>query len=123
VSPVREPNIGIPPSGYVGLSQRHVDRQQSAARESAAPLRQEATLVAELQAGLLNVVSPEDFKAHWDLAVAYEEMGLVPDAIIEFATSLDERAPQNMAQDALDTLFGPPRARPGALDRVVLALG
>lgn len=49
-------------------------------------------------------------------------MGLCADAIAELATALDERAPHDLAQSAFDILFGPPRARADALDRVVLAL-
>jgi hypothetical protein len=77
---------------------------------------------ARFKAGVVAVIRPEDFQAHWDLGVAYAEMGLHADAIREVATSLDERASQQMAQAAFALIFTPPRAVQGALDVVVAAL-
>jgi hypothetical protein len=77
---------------------------------------------AAFRAGVARTIHVEDFKAHWDLGIAYTEMGLHADAIRAMATSLDERASQDMAQDAFAFVFAPPRAVPDALDVVVAAL-
>jgi pilus assembly protein FimV len=42
---------------------------------------------AEFKKGLEKVVKPEDVDTHYDLGVAYKEMGLVDDAVTEFAVA------------------------------------
>jgi pilus assembly protein FimV len=58
---------------------------------SVAPLAQEDYQVsveevfAEFKRGLEKVVKPEDVDTHYDLGVAYKEMGLIEDAVSEFS--------------------------------------
>ena len=42
---------------------------------------------AEFKKGLAKVVKPEDVDTHYDLGIAYREMGLIDDALNEFAVA------------------------------------
>jgi tetratricopeptide (TPR) repeat protein len=42
---------------------------------------------SEFKKGLQKIVKPEDVDTHYDLGIAYKEMGLVDDAIAEFAVA------------------------------------
>ncbi len=58
--------------------------------ESAAPAGEEfqvsvEQVFADFKKGLEKVVKPEDVDTHYDLGIAYKEMGLVDDALGEFA--------------------------------------
>jgi len=44
---------------------------------------------AEFKKGLAKVVRPEDVNTHYDLGIAYREMGLIDDAIGEFTIALE----------------------------------
>ena len=45
-------------------------------------------MFAEFKKGVSKVVKPEDVDTHYDLGIAYKEMGLFPDAIGEFEQAL-----------------------------------
>ena len=52
-----------------------------------------ADMLRKFKAGVAENVEDEDYQSHYDLGVAYKEMGLVDEAIAEFQKAL--RAPQN----------------------------
>ena len=76
---------------------------------------------ASSKAGIENIGDADDV-THLDLAQAYGEMGLMPDAIREAATALREGAPLTIASRALNWIFSPGRAEPDALGTVARIL-
>lgn len=52
-----------------------------------------ADMLRKFKQGVAENVEPEDYQSHYDLGVAYKEMGLVDEAIAEFQKAL--RAPEN----------------------------
>jgi len=52
-----------------------------------------ADMLRKFKAGVAENVEDEDYQSHYDLGVAYKEMGLIDEAIAEFQKAL--RAPQN----------------------------
>jgi hypothetical protein len=61
-----------------------------------------------LRRGGLPLELPQDeVQAHADLAVAYREMQLAEDAIVEAATALCNRPGAEAARQAIDVLLGP----------------
>jgi hypothetical protein len=79
-------------------------------------------ICAGFKAGVEKNISADDALAHFDLAQAYDEMGLMGDAIREAATALGERAPPAVAGRALNWLFLPGRAEPDALRAIARTL-
>jgi hypothetical protein len=61
----------------------------------------------------------ENFQAHLDLGVAYREMGMAVDAILELAVALDASAPEETTDAAFYLIFRSPLASQEALDLVV----
>jgi tetratricopeptide (TPR) repeat protein len=62
------------------------------AEDAAAPATEDfqysvEEVFAEFKKGLAKVVKPEDVDTHYDLGIAYKEMGLVDDAIGEFTVA------------------------------------
>jgi hypothetical protein len=72
--------------------------------------------------GLARHLSTDDAQSHFDLAVAYGEMGLMADAIREAVIAFGEGAPLPIASRALNWLFAPGRAHPDALRTIVASL-
>jgi hypothetical protein len=64
----------------------------------------------------------DNAQAHFDLAVAYDEMGLVADAVREAATALGAKAPLAFKTRVLSWLFARERARPDALAAITTML-
>jgi tetratricopeptide (TPR) repeat protein len=52
-----------------------------------------ADMLRKFKAGVAENVEDEDYQSHYDLGVAYKEMGLVDEAIAEFQKAL--RGPEN----------------------------
>jgi pilus assembly protein FimV len=64
--------------------------------ESTSPIAQQEEqqisveqVFAEFKKGLAKVVKPEDVDTHYDLGIAYKEMGLIDDALGEFSVARD----------------------------------
>jgi tetratricopeptide (TPR) repeat protein len=77
--------------------------------EDAKPTGDEAADFAELlrrfKRGLAENVDPEDFEAHYDLGVAFKEMGLMEEAIAEFQKSLRGDTHRVRSYEALGQCF------------------
>jgi hypothetical protein len=76
----------------------------------------------EFKEGVAKHIADDDFSAHFELARAYAEMGLVPDALREAAIAIQERAPHATAMRALNWVLDPARAKPEAFALLVSAL-
>jgi tetratricopeptide (TPR) repeat protein len=50
------------------------------------------TVFAAFKKGVSQTLDAGDYEAHYDLGIAYKEMGLYPDAIAEFRTAMGNRA-------------------------------
>jgi len=64
-----------------------LEQQEAPSAESPAPNDYQVSVeevFAEFKKGLEKVVKPEDVDTHYDLGVAYKEMGLIDDAVAEF---------------------------------------
>jgi tetratricopeptide (TPR) repeat protein len=71
---------------------------------------------AEFKKGLAKVVKPEDVDTHYDLGIAYREMGLIDDALHEFAVAREGCMGKKREVDCL-TMIGllqAQRGEPGA---------
>ena len=96
-----EPKIPTDPAGFVNLGEwiRDDDQPKSTrmvVQEQAPTGNEEADFADMLRAfkqGVAQNVEEEDHQAHYDLGVAYKEMGLVDEAISEFQKAL--RAPHD----------------------------
>lgn len=62
--------------------------------------------------------SPEAAIAHTDLAAAYLEIGLLPDALVESAVAIADRAPAPHFARAVRVMLDPELAGPGVLRRL-----
>lgn len=62
-------------------------------------------LLRRFKSGLEENVDDEDYEAHYDLGVAFKEMGLVDEAIAEFQKALRGSAHRVRAYEALGTCF------------------
>jgi pilus assembly protein FimV len=60
---------------------------------------------AEFKKGLAKVVKPEDVDTHYDLGIAYREMGLMDDALHEFSVAREGCAGKKREVDCL-TMIG-----------------
>jgi tetratricopeptide (TPR) repeat protein len=60
---------------------------------------------AEFKKGLAKVVKPEDVDTHYDLGIAYREMGLIDDALHEFSVAREGCAGKKREVDCL-TMIG-----------------
>ena len=49
-----------------------------------------ADMLRKFKQGVAENVDPEDYQSHYDLAIAYKEMGLLDEAIAEFQKALGE---------------------------------
>jgi tetratricopeptide (TPR) repeat protein len=86
-----------PPSGsYINLGDElrvdDVPRDTRMVVPEAEPTGDEqadfADMLRKFKAGIARNVAPEDHQSHYDLAIAYKEMGLVDEAIAEFQKAL-----------------------------------
>ena len=99
--PKVEPKIPTDPAGFVNLGEwiRDDDQPKSTrmvVQEQAPSGNEQADFADMLRAfkqGVAQNVEDEDHQAHYDLGVAYKEMGLVDEAIAEFQKAL--RGPQD----------------------------
>jgi hypothetical protein len=80
-----------------------------------------ARALAEFRQGVATTISQRDALSHFNLAVAYDAMGLSHDAMREAATAL-AGAPHDAARQAFDWLFVSERARAGTLKVLVASL-
>jgi tetratricopeptide (TPR) repeat protein len=58
-------------------------------------------VLSEFKKGVSRTVRPEDFETHYDLGIAYREMGLLDEAIGEFRTALSRAGGQPKEGDCL----------------------
>lgn len=87
------------------------------------PLSVDAEKVcAELKERVAATLSPDDARAHYDLACAYAEMGLSADAVHEATFSLGDTVAFDRAQKVLDWMFDERHTRPDTFTRIVSAL-
>ncbi len=63
------------------------------------------SLLRHFKEGVARVVGEDDFESHYDLGVAYKEMGLLDDAIAEFQKALRSRKHRLPAYEALGQCF------------------
>ncbi len=63
------------------------------------------TLLRHFKDGVARSLGEEDFESHYDLGVAYKEMGLLDDAIAEFQKALRSRRHRLPAYEALGQCF------------------
>jgi tetratricopeptide (TPR) repeat protein len=64
-----------------------------------------ALLLRHFKEGVARSLGDEDFSTHYDLGVAYKEMGLLDDAVEEFQKALRSRAHRPAAYEALGQCF------------------
>lgn len=62
-------------------------------------------LLRHFKEGVSRSLGEDDFESHYDLGVAYKEMGLLDDAIAEFQKALRSRAHRLPAYEALGQCF------------------
>ena len=79
-------------------------------------------MLAELKRGVEREIAADDAHTRLELAIAYDAMGLMNDAIREAAIAFDERAPEAIARRALDWLFAPERCTKGTLASLLITL-
>ncbi|HEY2165083.1 MAG TPA: tetratricopeptide repeat protein, partial [Gemmatimonadaceae bacterium] len=64
-----------------------------------------ADMLRKFKAGIARNVAPEDHQSHYDLAIAYKEMGLVDEAIAEFQKALGSPTNRLPTYEALGQCF------------------
>ena len=108
-----EPKIPTDPAGFVNLGEwiRDDDQPKSTrmvVQEQAPTGNEEADFADMLRAfkqGVAQNVEEEDHQAHYDLGVAYKEMGLVDEAISEFQKALRGPHDRVRAYESLGQCF------------------
>jgi tetratricopeptide (TPR) repeat protein len=64
-----------------------------------------ADMLRKFKQGLAENVEADDYQSHYDLAIAFREMGLIDDAIAEFQTALGSPANRLATYEALGQCF------------------
>jgi tetratricopeptide (TPR) repeat protein len=64
-----------------------------------------ADMLRKFKQGVAENVDPEDYQAHYDLAIAYKEMGLLDEAIAEFQKALASPVTRLATYEALGQCF------------------
>jgi tetratricopeptide (TPR) repeat protein len=64
-----------------------------------------ADMLRKFKQGIAENVDPQDYQAHYDLAIAYKEMGLIDEAISEFQKALGSSTNRLPAYEALGQCF------------------
>jgi len=64
-----------------------------------------ADMLRKFKQGIAENVDPEDYQAHYDLAIAYKEMGLIDEAIGEFQKALGSSTNRLTSYEALGQCF------------------
>jgi tetratricopeptide (TPR) repeat protein len=108
-----EPKIPTDPAGFVNLGEwiRDDDQPKSTrmvVQEQAPTGNEEADFADMLRAfkqGVAQNVEEEDHQAHYDLGVAYKEMGLIDEAIAEFQKALRGPRDRVRAYESLGQCF------------------
>jgi tetratricopeptide (TPR) repeat protein len=108
-----EPKIPTDPAGFVNLGEwiRDDDRPKSTrmvVQEQAPTGNEQADFADMLRAfkqGVAQNVEEEDHQAHYDLGVAYKEMGLIDEAISEFQKALRGPHDRVRAYESLGQCF------------------
>jgi Flp pilus assembly protein TadD len=104
---------GAPDSDFVDLGEwlRHTEPTKSTRMhvEDAKPTGDEQAdfdeMLRRFKRGVAENVEAEDFEAHYDLGVAYKEMGLVDEAIAQFQKSLRGESHRVRSYEALGQCF------------------
>lgn len=84
-----------------------LEQQEAPSAESPAPNDYQVSVeevFAEFKKGLEKVVKPEDVDTHYDLGVAYKEMGLIDDAVAEFMVARKGCAGKRKELDCLSMI-------------------
>jgi hypothetical protein len=76
----------------------------------------------DFKKGVENQLSEDDVVSRMDLAIAYDEIGRIADAVCSATFGLAESQSASRASHALNWIFAPERGRPGAFRTIVLAL-
>jgi tetratricopeptide (TPR) repeat protein len=113
VPPKVEPKIPTDPAGFVNLGAwLQEDDQPKSTRmvvQEQAPTGNEqadfADMLRAFKQGVAQNVEDEDHQAHYDLGVAYKEMGLVDEAISEFQKALRGPRDRVRAYESLGQCF------------------
>jgi pilus assembly protein FimV len=79
-------------------------------------------VLSEFKRGIERVVRPEDVETHYDLGIAYKEMGLMDEAISEFEIALRGAEGKPKEADCL-SLLGACRAAKGDYAKALTAYG
>ena len=64
-----------------------------------------ADMLRKFKQGIAENVDPQDYQSHYDLAIAFKEMGLIDEAISEFQKALGSAANRLPAYEALGQCF------------------
>lgn len=100
VPPVPPPVAPVPPSSFIDLGSLILD--EPAVRDTRMRVDQQSPIededeafheaLAQFKRGIEENIDAEDFQAHYDLGIAFKEMGLLDEAIAQFQKAL--RAPE-----------------------------
>jgi hypothetical protein len=96
--------------------------RKAAAPSPRTPPAESERMLAELKRGVDREVAPDDAHTRLELAMAYDAMGLMHDAVREAAIAFGESAPEAIARQALGWLFAPERCTKGTLGSLLATL-
>ncbi len=96
------PGIAADLENYADIASILADIDKMFDQDSARAL---AGLVKEFQEGVRDAVSPDDHQTHYDLGIAYREMGLLREAIAEFNQVLQSPEHRLRAREMLGRCF------------------
>jgi pilus assembly protein FimV len=130
-SPAAEPSPPVPAeptSESTGSFDLAAELEQEVSRNGEVEISQEdfqysvEDVLSEFKRGIERVVRPEDVETHYDLGIAYKEMGLMDEAISEFEIALRGAEGKPKEADCLG-LLGACRAARGDYAKALAAYG
>ncbi len=122
------PMPAVLPSSSVGGFDLAADLEEEVSRNGEVEISQEdfqysvEDVLSEFKRGIERVVRPEDVETHYDLGIAYKEMGLMDEAISEFEIALRGAEGKPKEADCLG-LLGACRAAKGDYGKALAAYG
>ncbi|NLP06359.1 tetratricopeptide repeat protein, partial [Candidatus Fermentibacteria bacterium] len=96
------PGVAADMENYADIASILADIDRMFDQDSARAL---AGLVKEFQEGVRDAVSPDDHQTHYDLGIAYREMGLLREAIAEFNQVLQSPEHRLRAREMLGRCY------------------
>jgi tetratricopeptide (TPR) repeat protein len=109
------PEAAAPPGGFVDLGAMLLDEDTPRRKDTRMRIEDEEpsgdeqkdfqTMLEAFKKGVLANVEEEDFQSHYDLGVAYKEMGLLDEAIAEFQKALRSADGRLKSSEALGLCF------------------